>query len=72
MRDMRLVVIGIITIVVAFILFPMVLTAGDAIGSANLTNLTGMSEIYVVGPTILFIGMLFSGGMLTYFGFRGK
>lgn len=72
MKPMMKIVFGIVTIVVAFILFPMIITASDTIGSANLTNLTGVSAFYVVVPTILFAGMLFGGGFLTYLGFRDR
>lgn len=72
MSSMMKIVMGIVTIVVAFILFPIIITAMDTIGTANLTNLTGVSSFYVVVPTILFVGLLFGGGMLTYLGFRGK
>ena len=71
MGPMMRVVMGIIVIVVSFILFPIILTALDTIGSANLTNLTGVSSFYVVVPVILFTGMLFGGGMLTWTGIRG-
>ena len=72
MSSMMKIIIGIVTIVVAFILFPIIITACDAIGTANTTVLTGVAQFYVVVPTILFVGMLFGGGMLTYLGFRGK
>lgn len=64
------IVMGIILIVVAFILFPIVLTASDTIGSANISNLTGLDSMRTIGPTILFVAMVFSGGFLGFTGFK--
>lgn len=71
MGPMMRIVMGVITLVVAFILFPIILTALDTIGSANLTNLTGVSSVYVIMPVVLFAGMLFGGGLLAWTGIKG-
>ena len=71
MGSMMKTVMGIITIVLAFILFPIILTATGTLLAENLTNFTGFSSIGGILPTILFVGMIFGGGLLTFQGVSG-
>lgn len=62
---------GIMTLVVTLIMAPIILTANSAIGSANITNLTGMSSIDDIGPIVIILGMLASAGLFAWSGAKG-
>ena len=62
-------VIGIVLIAIAFVVFPIILDATDTIlSNANISNYTGLQSLVKVAPTIVFVGLLFGGGFLTYRG----
>ena len=65
------VVLGIVMVMVAFVMFPMVLDGAATILAANTTNLTGLDDIVAVGPTIIFLGLIFGGGFLSVTGLKG-
>ncbi len=66
------IVMGVITIVVAFILFPILLTAVAGIANtANASLFTGLTSVNSIVPLILLVGMIFSGGMITWGGVKG-
>jgi hypothetical protein len=71
-RNMKTILTGIIAIVVAFILFPLIFTGADGILAANLTNLTGVSTFVPIIPLLCLVEMLFSGGLLIFSGAKGK
>jgi len=65
--------IGLILIAVAFIVFPIVLEGAQTIlTDANLADYTGLETIVSIAPTLIFVGMLFGGGVMTYLGVKGK
>lgn len=65
--------IGIIMIAVAFIMFPIILEGAQTIlTDANLADYTGLETIVGIAPTLIFVSMLFGGGVLTYLGVKGK
>ena len=67
------VVMGIIVIVIAFAMFPIVLDGTHTVLSdANLSDYTGLESIVSIAPLIIFVGMLFGGGLLTFSGVRGR
>jgi len=68
-RMMR-VVGGIVMIMVAFLMFPMVIDGAQSILDANTTNLTGLDDIVGIGPTVIFLGLIFGGGLLSWTGLR--
>ena len=60
---------GFIVIGVTIIMSATIYTANAGITSANLTNITALSDIAGFGPLIMILGLLFTGGMLTYASF---
>lgn len=65
--------IGIIMIAVAFIMFPIILEGAQTIlTDAHLADYTGLETIVGIAPTLIFVSMLFGGGVLTYLGVKGK
>ena len=75
--ELRNVVVGVILIMVAFIMFGVVLDAVDTLlswtgaGGTTLADFTGLTAIINIAPIIIFIGLLASGGWLTFSGLRG-
>lgn len=71
--DVMKVVMGIIVIVIAFAMFPIVLDGTHTVLSdANLSDYTGLESIVSIAPLIVFVGMLFGGGLLTFSGVRKR
>lgn len=67
-----MVVIGLVMIAISFVIFPIVIEGADEIrGAANVSDYTGLESIVEVGPTLVFVGLLFGGVMTTFFGIRG-
>jgi len=65
-------VLGIVMIAVAFIIFPIVLEGAEEIRThASIDSYTGLSSLVTVGPTVIFVAMLFGGTLLTWVGLRG-
>jgi hypothetical protein len=65
--------LGLIMIAVSFILFPIVMEgAATILADANLADYTGLETIVAIAPTLVFVGMLFGGGVLTYMGAKGR
>jgi len=63
--------LGIILIAVAFIMFPIVLEGAAAIrADPNLADYTGLETIVSIAPTLVFVSMLFGGGVMTYLGVK--
>ncbi len=63
--------LGLVMIAVAFIIFPIVIDGADAIRTAgNVSEYTGLSSLVSIGPTIVFVGLLFGGVVTTFFGGR--
>ncbi len=60
------IVLGIILMAVSFNVFPTIVTGADAIlDTANSTDYTGLAAVVGIGPTLLFLGVLF-GGMASF------
>ena len=67
------IVIGIVMIAVAFILFPLVLDGADEIRTAaNVSQYTGLSSVVAIGPTLVFVALLFGGAIMGILGVRGR
>lgn len=66
------VVSGLVCIAIALILFPIVLDGVQTIvTNANIADYTGLSAVAAVTPLLVFVGMIFSGGFLTFTGVQG-
>lgn len=66
-------VMGIVMIAIAFIVFPIILDADSAILSdPNITDYTGLSSVAAVAPLVIFVAMLFGGGLLTFQGVKSS
>ena len=65
------VILGIITVALAFIVFPIILEATDDIlANANISNYTGLSAIVKIAPMIVMVAILFGGGILVFQGVK--
>lgn len=65
--------IGLIMIAVAFIMFPIVMEgAATILADANLSDYTGLETLVSIAPTLVFVSMLFGGGVMTYLGVKNK
>ena len=65
--------LGIVLIAVSFIMFPIVLEgAATILADANLADYTGLETIVSIAPTLVFVSMLFGGGVMTYLGVKGR
>lgn len=63
--------VGLILIAVAFILFPIVMEGAKTIlADANLKDYTGLKTIVSIAPTLVFVSVLFGGGVMTYLGVK--
>ena len=64
--------LGLVMVAVSFIIFPIVIDGADAIRTAgNVSQYTGLSSLVSIGPTLVFVGLLFGGVVSTFFGVRG-
>jgi len=64
--------LGLVMVAVSFIIFPIVIDGADAIRTAgNVSEYTGLSSLVSIGPTLVFVGLLFGGVVTTFFGARG-
>ena len=64
--------IGLVLIAVSFIIFPVVIEGAEEVRLAtNVSQYTGLSSIVQIGPTLVFVGLLFGGVMATFFGVKG-
>lgn len=64
-------VLGIVMIAIAFVVFPVILDGTDEILAAtNIDNYTGLESVAKIAPLIVFVSMLFSGGLLTFRGVK--
>lgn len=69
--DFRI-LLGIVTIAVSFIVFPIILEGTDAIlANTNISNYTGLQAIVQIAPMLVMIAMLFGGGLLVFTGYKG-
>lgn len=63
--------IGLVLIAVSFIVFPIVLEGAEETRLAtNLSQYTGMSSLVAIGPTLVFVGLLFGGVVAVFFGVK--
>lgn len=75
-KNVQYIIIGLIMIVLALAMFPIVLDAvatllaWTGVGSASLSDFTGLTALVTITPLLVFIGLLGSGGWLTFKGFR--
>lgn len=66
-------VFGIVMIAIAFIIFPIILTGANAIlTDANIATYVGLSSVVSVAPMVIFVAMLFGGGLLTFQGIKSS
>jgi hypothetical protein len=62
-------------IVVALLMFSIVLDSVQALlswtsGGATISDFTGLEQLVTISPLFIFIGLLASGGWLTFSGFK--
>ena len=70
------IIIGLIMIVLALAMFPIVLDAVATLlawtgGGSTLATFTGLTALVTITPLLVFIGLLAGGGWLTFSGFKG-
>jgi len=66
------IVLGLVAITVSMLLFPMVLNGVQAIiTDAHIDDYTGLESLAKIAPLIIFVGMFFTGGFLTFQGVKG-
>lgn len=66
-------VIGLVMIAVAMIVFPLVLSAAHTImNDANIGDFTGLDTLVAITPLLLWIGLIFGGGLLAFQGVRAR
>jgi threonine/homoserine/homoserine lactone efflux protein len=64
-------ILGIIMIAIAFVVFPIVLDgAATILADVNLANYTGLEAVASIAPLVVFVAMLFGGGLLTFQGVK--
>lgn len=65
-------VLGIIMIAIVMIMFPIVMDATHSIlNNANIADFTGLSALAAISPLMIWVAVLFGGGMLTFQGVKG-
>lgn len=75
--ELRNVVVGVILLMIAFIMFGVILDSIDMLlswtgaGGTTLEDFTGLEPVIRVSAIIIFLGLLASGGWLTFSGLRG-
>ncbi len=61
--------IGLVLIAVSFIIFPIVIEGAEETRLAtNVSQYTGLDSMVKIGPTLVFVGLLFGGVVATFFG----
>jgi hypothetical protein len=66
-------VMGVIIIVVSVILMPIELTAvGNIIATTTTTTFTGLNDIAMILPLVILVLIMFTGGLISYGGYKGK
>lgn len=71
-RNILSIVMGVIAVAIAFVIFPIILDGAQSILSdANIADYTGLQAIVEVSPLIVFVAMLFGGGLLAFKGYSG-
>lgn len=71
-KNILAIVMGVIAIAIAFVIFPIVLDgAATILADVNLADYTGLEAIVQVAPLIVFVAMLFGGGLLAFKGASG-
>lgn len=65
------IVLGIVTIAIAFIIFPVILDGTNTIlGNTHISDYTGLASVVKIAPMIVFVAMVFGGGLLTWTGVK--
>lgn len=65
--------VGLLMIAVAFILFPIVMEgAATILADANLGDYTGLETLVSIAPTLVFVALLFGGGVMSYLGVKSR
>lgn len=65
-------ILGWLVIIITLALAPSINTANNTIIAANNTNLIGLAAIDDFGAPIMILGLLFTGGLLSVAGVKGK
>jgi len=67
------IVVGLIAIAIAFIVFPIVLDGiATVLLDANIADYTGLEAVVSVTPLLVWVGLIFTGGLLTFQGVKGS
>ena len=63
------IVLGIITIAIAFVVFPIITeSVAGLLADENTASFTGLESILKICPLIVLVSMLFGGGLLVFKG----
>lgn len=63
--------LGVVGLAIAFIVFPIVMTAAATImNNANIANYTGLSDVVGIAPLVILVGIMFGSGASVYSGVR--
>lgn len=63
------IVLGIITIAIAFVVFPIVTESiATLLADSNTSSFTGLASILKICPLVILVSMLFGGGLLIFKG----
>jgi len=73
--NMKTIVIGLLMIVIALAMFPIVLDSVAAVlawtsGGSSISTFTGLEALVKISPLLIFIALLAGGGWLTFEGFK--
>lgn len=71
MNPMIKVVMGIITIVVALLLFPIIIDQANTLWTAAGTTYTGLQSLVAISPVVILVALMVGGGFMTWTGVGG-
>ena len=67
-RNKSQILTGIVMIMIAFVMFPIVLDGAASVLAANTTNMTGLDDVVAISPVVIFLMLLLGGGWLSWKG----
>ena len=63
------IILGLVLIAVGFVVFPIVITGAEQVRLAtNVSQYTGLTQLIGIAPTLVFVGFLFAGVLVGFFG----
>lgn len=62
-------IIGIVMIAITFFIFPVLMDgAVEVLEHSSIDSYTGLADVVEVSPLILYVGLLFGGGSMVWYG----